>query len=309
MGLVGGGGMGWPKGPIAGDGVIVVADGPQDAPQLVGLDAMTGEERWLIDGGAVTVNASPPAATVVTMTPRPPRQWFPIAGTEHVVVLVSSFGEIVGLDRVSGAQRWDVATLGGGDESGDVAGLAAAAVLDDTVMIPAGDETVAIDAGTGAELWRGQRIDDPWAADGYVVGVQPSLQPGQGPSEIAALDAQHRCHGVGVPRQPSRTAIGSPSATAGRSCSTPTTRRTVGYDLATGAVRWTAPTDPYLGEPQVVQDDVVLTLWEGTLAAVATRDGTVRWAWQQPLGTDWMNALDTNATTVFVAVNSLPFAD
>ena len=39
------------------------------------------------------------------------------------------------------------------------------------------------------------------------------------------------------------------------------------------------------------------------------RDGTVRWAWEEPLGTEWMNALDANATTIFVAVNSLPFGD
>jgi hypothetical protein len=33
---------GWPKGPTAGAGIIVIADGPRDDPPLVGLDAATG---------------------------------------------------------------------------------------------------------------------------------------------------------------------------------------------------------------------------------------------------------------------------
>ena len=301
-------GGGWPKGPIAGGGIIVVADGPPDAP-LVGLDAATGAPRWQVDQATVTASTTEPTVPVITMTAMPSRRWSPIAGTEHVVVLLSTFGELAGLDRLSGEQRWDLPSLGGRDESGDVAGLAAAAVSGDRVVVPAGSETVAIDASTGNELWRAPRLDDPWADDAHVVGVQPPLTPSRPPSELAAVDVATGAPASVVPGRESygdRLAVGDGGVFV---LDPDDGAAIVGYDLASGAVRWTSAAGRALGEPQSVLDDLVLTLWEGSLAALSTDDGTVRWAWHQPVGSDWMNALGTNATTVFVAVNSLPFGD
>jgi hypothetical protein len=303
--------IGWPKGPIAGDGIIVVADGTPEAPVLVGLDAATGEPRWQVDQATVHVTTPdlPVPATTTSGTGMPPRQWFPVAGTEHVAVLISNAGELAGLDRLSGASRWDVTALGGGDESGDVAGLAAAAVAGDRVVLPAGAETVAIDAVSGAELWRAARLDDPWADDAHVAGGQPPTARSQPPSEIAALDVATGAPASVVPGRESygdRLAVGDGGVfVLGPDAGT----AIIGYDLATGAVRWTIPAGRSLGEPHTVLGDLVLTLWEGSLGALATGDGAVRWAWHRPVGSDWMNDLGTNSSTVFVAVNSVPFGD
>ena len=187
-----------------------------------------------------------------------------------------------------------------------MAGLAAAAVIGDLVVLPAGSETVAVDAATGSEVWRASRLDDPWAAEEYVAGARPPARSsGPPPSEIAALDAATSA----VPGNESygdRLAVGD----GGVFVLDPEDDSViVGYDLATGAERWAASVGASVGQPQAVLGDLVLTLWEGSLGALATADGTVRWAWHQPVGSDWMNSLGTNTTTVFVAVNSVPFGD
>jgi outer membrane protein assembly factor BamB len=69
------------------------------------------------------------------------------------------------------------------------------------------------------------------------------------------------------------------------------------------------PAGTFLGQPQLVQGDLAIALWEGTLAALDTDDGSLRWGWERPVGSDWMNAVGANGTTVFVAVNSVPFGD
>ncbi len=276
--------LGWGKGPLAGGGIVVVQDA-QSPGEIVGLEAVSGAEVWRSAGAP------------------------PIAHTESVVVTMASDHRLVGHDRASGVRLWATSAIGGGDMSGDMSGWWAGAVDGDRLFVPAGSATVALDASSGAELWRGPLLDDPWAGHGHVVGGVPQTDaPDQDGPEIAAIDAST---GVQVWTAPGRESYGDLLAVGDGAVIVADVNNgeLVAYELATGQVRWQQPFQTSVGEAQLVTDDAVFTLWEEVLAAVSTVDGSVRWAWRSPVGSPWMNHLGTNSSTLFVAINSLPWGD
>ncbi len=277
-------GLGWGKGELAGGGIVVVEDA-QSAGGLVGLEAMSGAERWRSAGAP------------------------PVAHSESVVVTMAPDGQLAGHDRATGLRLWTTPAMGGGDMSGDLSGWWAGAVDGDRLFLAAGSATVALDIASGAEVWRGPQLDDPWAGDGHVVGGVPQgdMPDLDGP-EIAAVDASTGVQtwtGPGRESYPDLLAVGDGAIVVTH----PDNGELLAYELATGQTRWEQPFRTLVGDPQAVMDGVVFTLWEDVLAAVSTADGSLRWAWRSPVGSPWMNHLDANSSTVFVAVNSLPWGD
>ena len=53
----------------------------------------------------------------------------------------------------------------------------------------------------------------------------------------------------------------------------------------------------------------LVLLWEGELKVQSTTDGAVYWEVTAPFGSEWMNNVASNGESVFVAINSRPFAD
>ncbi len=124
--------LGWPLGPFAGSGVVVVAVDDDDGAAIVGLDAESGDTTWRVaeaDLGNAAASMGNPDPVVA-----------PLANTDEVAVLAVPSG-LVGLDRISGTQLWssEVSLL---DESGVGAARGPAAVDGSTVMIPAASEVV-----------------------------------------------------------------------------------------------------------------------------------------------------------------------
>ncbi len=276
--------LGWGKGQLAGGGIVVVEDA-QSAGDIVGLEPTSGAELWRSAGAA------------------------PIAHTESVVVTMTSDYRLAGHDRASGVRLWMTSGIGGGDMSGDLSGWWAGAVDGDRLFLPAGSATVALDAASGAELWRGPALDDPWARDGQVVGGVPQGDaPDLDGPEITAIDASN---GAQAWTAPGRESYGDLLAVGDGAVIVADVNNgeLVAYELDTGQVRWQQPFQTSVGEAQLVADGAVFTLWEDVLAALSTADGSVRWAWRSPVGSPWMNHLGANARTLCVAINSLPWGD
>jgi outer membrane protein assembly factor BamB len=299
----------WPKGEFAGGGVVVLTRGAPTAAEVVGLDAGTGAELWSVDAAG---EPPPPTTaplvvngTTIIVAPRPyPELSRPVAGTEEIVVVMADLGRLAGLDRSSGAEVWagPSRVL---DGLGDGGGHAAAAVLGDTVVLRARPATIAIDARTGADLWQGDPVDDLWAAEGTVIGTKRTTVL------IAALDGaggETRWEAPGQPSYDDVMALGA----GGVYVYDLADGSLVAYDLATGATRWRQPaptTASFLGLPEVVTGDVLLVGSDGLLAGISTQDGSLRWGWHQPLGSDWMSTVRANESTAVVAVNSVSFTD
>jgi hypothetical protein len=326
--------LGWPLGPFAGSGVVVVAVDDDNGAAIVGLDASSGDTRWrvaLADLGAPAVPTGNPGSVVA-----------PLANTPDVAVVAVPSG-LVGLDRVTGAQLWssNVSLL---DESGVGVARGPAAVDGSTVMVPAASEIVtgvvtdgglmvsgpdlppgetvtmpmgpsrliAVDASTGVTLWQGPRLDHPAAAEGHVVGYVRSGMGSSGPnSEVVVVDATTAEQ---LWSQPGRESYGDLWAIGDGAVfvngvgddSLPTV---VAYELDSGDERWRRSTGPGLSDPQQVVDDGVVLLW-ADLVMLSTTDGTTRWALPGSVDAEApMSGVGHNATSVFVSFNGLPYGD
>jgi outer membrane protein assembly factor BamB len=350
--------LGWPPGPFAGGGVVVVGVQDGDGAAIVGLDAGTADELWRIaesDLGGAAASPTPPWSVVA-----------PLANTDQVVVLAVPSG-LVGLDRATGQRLWssDVFLL---DESGVGASRGPAAVDGSTVMIPAasqvrtvypppqgavggveggggccvapdgavycsgpvepgGDDPpcqpvtapigpstlVAVDAMTGATLWRGPRLDHPTAAEGYVVGYDNSSMGSSSPpdSEVIVVDATT---GAQLWNQPGSESYGDLWAIGDGAVyvnvADDVQRNVVAYELESGDERWRRATDMSLPtDPQQVADDKVVLLW-GDLAVLSTSDGTTQWTVSAPADPETpMSSVGHNATSIFVSFNGRPSGD
>lgn len=315
--------LGWPAGPFAGGGIVVVQVDDPAGPAIVGLNATTGETLWRVTevelGATAPAHAPGPSAVA------------PLANTDDVVVLSVPTG-LVGLDRASGRQIWssDVLLL---DESGVMAARGPAAVDGQTVMIPAasqfvsaydssgatvlvptgGSALVAVDASTGAKLWQGPRLDHPTAAEGYVVGyVRSQGVPSAGPqARVIAVDV---ATGEQVWSKPGSESYGDlwaigDGAVYVNDQSSNGPPDVVAYELQTGDERWRRSTSDssVTHDPQRVADDAVVVLWE-FLAVLSTTDGTTRWTVSGSQETP-MSSVGHDAASIFVSFNSLPWMD
>jgi outer membrane protein assembly factor BamB len=200
----------------------------------------------------------------------------PLANSPTVAVVWNVAGSgapsgFRGIDRVTGDELWvsDTLLL---DQSGNQVARAPAAVLDEVLAVPTGATVTVIDMRTGAMLWQAPQIDDPVAADGTVVGTRGT----NGPPSLITVTA---------------------------------------LDAASGQELWTAPGVPSYGDLLAVGDGVIVVmdaggmLWEGELSVLSTTDGAKLWSATQPFGSPLMNSVGSNGASVFVAINSLPWAD
>jgi outer membrane protein assembly factor BamB len=328
--------LGWPLGPFAGSGVVVVAVDDDDGAAIVGLNAESGDTIWRV------AEADLRDAAVSTGTPGPVVA--PLANTDEVAVLAVPSG-LVGLDRVSGTQLWssEVFLL---DESGVGVARGPAAVDGSTVMIPAASEVVtgvvtdggaivsgldvppadtgsgalrpppppppplvasrliAVDASTGATLWEGPRLDHPAAADGYVVGYVHDGRSSPGPnSEIVVVDAKT---GEQLWSQPGSESYGDlwaigDGAVYVNVISDDSPLSVVAYELESGDERWRLSPESMLSDPQQVVDDGVVLLWSD-LAMLSTMDGTTRWTIPGSVSPETpMSSVGHNSASMFVS--------
>lgn len=152
------------------------------AGMVLGLDAMTGEERWVRELPSVTAVATVTASTG--------------AGPDGVLVAAGAEGTIVAFDAASGTERWRLG-LGEPIRSGPhVAGA--------TVVVVVADGTlVAVDGASGTERWRhatGNPLLPVPATDGEAVYFASG-------TSVTALDAA-----TGVARW--NADLGTPTVTA-----------------------------------------------------------------------------------------------
>jgi outer membrane protein assembly factor BamB len=196
--------LGWPLGPFAGSGVVVVAVDDDNGAAIVGLDAKSGDTIWRV----AEADLSDAAASMGTPDP----VVAPLANTDEVAVLAAPSG-LVGLDRVNGTQLWssEVFLL---DESGVGVARGPAAVDGSTVMIPAASQIATAPMPPGGESGTGCCV----APDGatYCVGEPGETSPGA----VIAGDDDPPCELVTAPLGPSTL---------------------VAVDASTGATLWQGP--------------------------------------------------------------------
>jgi outer membrane protein assembly factor BamB len=278
-----------PSGPFDGRGIVVLAD--QDEHALVGVDATTGEEKWRVESSAAPLANSPTVAVV----------W---NEDEHVGGPLDT-SKLRGIDRVTGDELWvsDTLLL---DQSGNQVAKSPAAVLGEVIAVPTGATLTALDMRTGAILWQAPQLDDPDAADGTIVGARRSNGP-TNQITVTAIDAasgQERWTAPGVPSYGDLLAVGD-GVLVVMDAGGP---GLIAYELSSGAERWRATPTTH-AQPQLISGTSLVMLWEGELAVLSTTDGATIWAVTEPFGTPLMNSVDSNDDMVFVAINSLPWAD
>ena len=273
-----------PRGPVAGADIVVrVSDA---GTGLVGFDVLTGDEVWRED---VAVQLLGQGETVIV-----------VADTEPVN---GQLPGIRGLDRATGAEVWS-SDIWFGDSSGTGVARGPAAVWDDTIAVPTNETLTAVDMATGATLWTAAQTDHPEAADGVVVGATP----GSGPDRsIRALDA---ATGEVLWEAPGQFSYGDLLAVGDGIVAVLNNDGTeiVAYELRTGDERWRLPNE-YHTQPQLIAGTTLISLWEATLAATSTNDGSTLWTATQPLGSPLMNNVSALESTLYIAVNSRQWGD
>ena len=286
-------GLGRPPGPIASGGVAVLLTDVVGTPFVVGVDIDTGVERWQIDPG-VSVIGQTEGIVVVSGAP----------GRYSSAPPTGPPGGLRGIDRATGEQRWVNDAVVFSDESGVGVARGAAAVIDTTIVVPTGRTSTAVDITTGVVLWSAPQLNHPVASDGVIVGIEPTLSAERGIRAIDATTGEDLWSAPGRESYGDLLAIGDGViiVTVGDA------GERVAYDLTTGAQRWRAPSTSF-GEPQLVSGASLVTLWDGGLGAFSTQDGSQIWGLTEPLRSPLMSSVGINDSTVFVAVNSLPWSD
>jgi outer membrane protein assembly factor BamB len=275
-----------PPGPFAGQGIVVLAT--QDAGALVGVDAATGEERWQVaSSGAPLAHGATVAVVWDVVTPY-------------------ESSRFRGIDRATGDELWVSATLLS-DRANNFVARSPAAVLGEVVVVPTGATVTAIDMRTGAMLWQAPQLDHPAAADGVIVGTRGLNAPPPMPT-VAALDA---ATGQELWAARGRASYGDLLA-AGDGVVVvldPDNADLVAYELSSGDERWRVAQATTYVEPQLIDGTSLVALWGGELAVLSTADGATIWPATEPFDSPLMNSAGSNGTSVFVAINSLPWGD
>ena len=273
-----------PRGPTAGMGVVLrnVTD-DTGGVGLAGLDLATGDVVWSLDGRLEVLGQSDTTAVVVPFDPS-----------------MSSLPAVRGIDLATGATVWtsDV-TLS--DLSGVGVSRSPAAVWDGTIAVPTGESLTALDIATGAVRWIGPQTDHPEAADGAVIGTVDSGRT------IRALDA---FSGEVLWEAPGRPSYGDllPIGDGIVVVNAIDGPELIAYNVRTGSERWRIDAAG-LGEPQLIVGTTIVTLWEGTVSALSTADGSVVWTAVEPFGSPWMSAVAVDGSNVYVSMNSRPWGD
>lgn len=281
-----------PPGSFTGSGTVVLLTGDHDDAELIGVDTLTGAERWRV----------PEHLTVL--------------GSTDDVVAVERFSDamgsepIRGIDRETGTALWvaDVAKL---DTSGVYGAVGTSAIFRQLLIVPTGSTGSAVEAGTdlgataidletGTVEWTSSDLGTPLGAGELVIGGGPL----QGPE--AMLHGVDPLTGRGAWSARGRTAYGGYIAVGDGVVVANGDVGLVAYEETTGIETWRA-VDGF--DPHAVADGKVVSLWEAALEARSTADGVVVWHLTEPFGSPFMNNLTTNSSTVFVAVNSLPWTD
>lgn len=272
-----------PAGPVSGSGVVVVSTGDPEDAELVGVDAVTGVERW----------RAPERLTVL--------------GSTGDVVAVERFSDgagvepVRGIDRETGTELW-VADVAEFDMSGQYGGVVPSAIWGESLIVATETTATALDLSSGAVLWTTTALGTPLGADVVVVGGQPLDGPG---ASITAVDP---ATGEGAWVVPGRPAYGGYVAVGEGIVvvSDPEGTGLIAYEQATGAERWR---DDSSLHAHAVAGDRVVSLWEGGLDARSVTDGSLQWQLTVPFGSPYMNNVTANSSAAFAAINSLPWTD
>jgi outer membrane protein assembly factor BamB len=279
-------------GSVTGSGVVVLLTGDQDDAELVGVDALTGVERWRVPERLTVLGSTDDVVAV--------ERFSDLAGSEPVR----------GIDRETGDELW-VSDVGKNDMSGQYGAVGTSAVWHELLIVPGGTAGQAVEYGTdgvasainldtGAVEWTSADLGTPLAADTMVIGGGP----------LDGLNAT--IHGVdpltgrGAWSAPGRTAYGGYIAAGDGIVVADGDMGLVAYDQATGTEKWHAA-DGF--DPHGIANGKVISLWEAALEARSIADGAVAWQFIAPFGSPFMDNLTTNSTAVFVAINSLPWTD
>lgn len=169
-----------PPGPVDGQGIVVLATDDQGAPALVGVDAVTGEERWRV------ASSEAPLANSTTVS------------VVWDAVQVGDSSRFRGIDRVTGDELW-VSDIPLSDQSGIMVARSPAAVLGEVLVVLSGTTVSAIDLRTGAMLWRAPQLDHLAAADAMIVGIRGTNGPAPSVAAIAAASGQQLWTAPGRP--------------------------------------------------------------------------------------------------------------
>jgi outer membrane protein assembly factor BamB len=255
-----------PRGPAAGGGVVVRIGDAQTG--VVGIDALSGAERWRAESAVQVLGQSETVAVVARADPS-----------------TGAPSGVVALDRVTGEEVWK-SSVRFQDSSGVGVERGPAAVWEDTIALPTDRTLTALDMASGTKRWTAPQTDHPEAADGVVVGAVPSTGPRP---RIRALDAGT---GAVLWEASGRSSYGDLVAVGDGivAVTAVETPEVVAYDLRTGDERWRVG-GPELGQPQLVVGHTLVLLWEGTLSAVSTSDGATLWSARLPLGSPLMNSV------------------
>jgi outer membrane protein assembly factor BamB len=156
---------------------------------------------------------------------------------------------------------------------------------------------------TGAMLWEAPELDHLAAAGGTIVGRRVEIEA------IDAASGQELWSAPGRPSYGGFLAVGDGVIAVldlvGPDSGAP---GLVAYELSSGIERWRATPTP-AAEPQMIDGTSLVLLWEGELAVLSTTDGATVWSATEPFGSPLMNSVGSNGDSVFVAINSLPWAD
>jgi outer membrane protein assembly factor BamB len=286
-------GLGVAPGPIDGQGIAVLETDLEGTPFVIGVDIATGVERWRIE----------------------PRESV-IGHTDTMVVVAGALGSfsdaaagppsgLRGIDRATGEQRW-ASDIVLSDASGSGVARGAAALVGSTIAVPTGSTLTGVDITTGAVLWTAPQLDHPEAADGVIVGSEHSQLPTPD-GTLRAVDpttGDTLWSAAGRPSYGDLLAVGDGVVVVLGGLGA----ELVAYDLVSGNERWRVPRSSP-GEPQFVSGSSLVVLWDGDLGVLSTADGSRTWGATQPLRSPLMSSVGSNGSTVFVAVNSLPFND
>jgi outer membrane protein assembly factor BamB len=276
-------------GPFAGSGTIVVVGAADAAGHLIGLSAETGDEQWRV-----------PVQRYVV----------PLANTESVVVINGHPSDpgppfLQGLDRTTGEQRWQ-SNVVMSDPSGVSGSRVPVAASGDTVVVPTGPSTIAVDAGSGQERWHGDSVGSPFAAEETVVGRQGRDEPTTTVQGLDLATGSKRWSASGRP------SYGEVWSTGDGAVFVADGQEIVGYELADGAERWRMPMPEQvpITEPMAADDDRVYVGWEVFVAAWSTDDATPRWELRPDLVEPaWITGVATNDTLALVSLSDFAPTD
>jgi outer membrane protein assembly factor BamB len=211
-------------------------------------------------------------------------------------------GDMRAIDRATGAEIWTNDLFLQTQQGGTA--WTSTAVGENLVVVPTMEGITGVDLTSGAVLWTAPQLEQLASSDGVIVGSEPPM--GAAPS-LRALDATTGAElwtAQGTAAYGALPAVGDGVVVVLEQSA----KYLIAYDLVTGDERWRVErTSP--GEPQLTVGQSTVLLWEADLGVLSTTDGSRTWSATEPLRSPLMNNAGANESTVFVAVNSLPWGD